>query len=191
MQQPKRLIDLLAEQLLLLHATNFYDCPVKNHTELFLANAKHNMQNGTYNKLLLKLSEARENVTESGSIFARMNWLQEKSNKDHFPDSFGYKSPEEAWAVIEAYGHLLQCNTLLHGDYCLPNIMLDDWRFSGFVDLDAGGVGDPHVDIFWMIWSLEYNFKTDKYRERFLDAYGRSKVNEDMLRLVAAVEVFG
>jgi len=160
MQQPERLVDTLAEQLRLLHATDFSACPVQSHTELYLESAKRNMETGNY-------------------------------NKDHFPDSFGYKSAAEAWAVVEAHGHLLQCNTLLHGDYCLPNILLDDWQFSGFIDLDAGGVGDRHVDLFWAIWSIEFNLKTDKYRDRFLDAYGRGYVDEDMLRVVAAVEVFG
>ena len=80
---------------------------------------------------------------------------------------------------------------LLHSDYCLPNILLDRWRFSGFVDLDTGGVGDRHVDLFWAIWSLNYNLKTGKYRERFLDAYGREDVQEELFRVIAAVEVFG
>jgi kanamycin kinase len=112
-------------------------------------------------------------------------------DKSHFPDSFGYASAEEAWAVMEKHGHLLKTDTLLHGDYCLPNVILDDWRFSGFVDLDNGGVGDRHVDIFWGIWTLWFNLKTDKYRKRFIDAYGRGRVDEDMLRVVAAAEVFG
>jgi kanamycin kinase len=87
-------------------------------------------------------------------------------------------------------GYLFKTDTLLHGDYCLPNIILDDWKLSGFIDLDSGGAGDRHVDIFWGVWSLFFNLKTDKYRDRFLDAYGRSRVDEDMLRVVAAVEVF-
>jgi kanamycin kinase len=108
-----------------------------------------------------------------------------------FPDNWGCASAEEAWSVVETRGHLLQTDTLLHGDYCLPNIILDDWRFSGFIDLDSGGVGDRHVDIFWAVWTLFFNLRTDKYRERFIDAYGRDKVDEDMLRVVAAAEVFG
>ena len=47
------------------------------------------------------------------------------------------------------------------------------------------------MDVFWGIWSLRYNLKTDKYRERFIDAYGRGRIDEDMLRIVAACEVFG
>ena len=108
-----------------------------------------------------------------------------------FPDNWGYASAEEAIRVVERHAHLLKNDTLLHGDYCLPNIMLDNWRFSGFIDLGNGGVGDRHVDIFWGAWTLSFNLKTDRYRDRFLDAYGRDAVEEEILRVIAACEVFG
>jgi kanamycin kinase len=41
------------------------------------------------------------------------------------------------------------------------------------------------------MWSLQFNLKTDRYRDRFLDAYGRDRVCEDTFRTIAAVEVFG
>ena len=88
-------------------------------------------------------------------------------------------------------GKYLKNDTLLHGDYCLPNIMLDNWCFSGFIDVDQGGIGDKHMDLFWGIWSLGFNLKTNAYRDRFLDAYGRDAMEEEMLRLIAAIEVFG
>ena len=132
-----------------------------------------------------------QNHTEQYLLSAEKNMQSGNYDKSNFPDSFGYKNADEAWAVVKKNGHLLKTDTLLHGDYCLPNIILDDWRFSGFIDLDCGGVGDKHVDIFWGIWTLFYNLKTNKYRERFIDAYGRNQVDEDILRLVAAIEVFG
>lgn len=108
-----------------------------------------------------------------------------------FPDNWGYRSADEAFAVMKAYGNALKPDALLHGDYCLPNIMLDNWKFSGFIDLGNGGVGDRHIDLFWGAWTLFFNLKTDKYRDRFLDAYGRDIVDEDMLKVIAAIEVFG
>lgn len=78
-----------------------------------------------------------------------------------------------------------------HVDFCLPNIILKDGNFGGYIDLDSSGAGDRHVDIFWAIWSLSFNLKTDIFRERFVDAYGRSNIEEDILRTVAAFEVFG
>lgn len=122
---------------------------------------------------------------------AERNYCAGHFDADLFPDNWGYKSAEEAWAVTQANGKYLKSDTLLHGDYCLPNIMLDNWKFSGFIDLDSGGVGDRHIDIFWGLWTLNHNLKTDRYYDRFLDAYGRELVDPEMLRTVAAFEVFG
>ena len=112
-------------------------------------------------------------------------------NTEDFPDNFGYATANEAWAVVQAHSHVLRNDTLLHGDYCLPNVILNNWQFAGFIDLDGAGVGDRHVDVFWATWSLFFNLHTHEYRERFIDACGRDKIDEDVLRVVAAIEVFG
>ena len=109
----------------------------------------------------------------------------------HFPDSFGYASAEDAWSALVSGRDLLKNEVLIHGDYCLPNIMLDGWRFSAFIDVDHGGIGDRHIDLFWGAWTLMFNLGTDKYRDRFFDAYGRDKINLDAIATVAAAEVFG
>ena len=122
---------------------------------------------------------------------AANNYRTGKYDTSLFPDNWGYASAEEAWDEIQRNAHFLKADTLLHGDYCLPNILLDNWKFSGFIDLDTAGVGDKHVDLFWGIWSLQFNLQTDKFRNRFLDAYGREDICEDAFRTVAAIEVFG
>jgi kanamycin kinase len=129
--------------------------------------------------------------TQDYIAIAEQNYKTGNYNKCASPDSFGYKSVDEAWRVVKSKSHLLKTDTLLHGDYCLPNIILNDWSFSGFVDVGNGGIGDKHIDIFWAIWSLRHNLKTERYRKRFIDAYGREKIDEEMLYTVAAFEVFG
>lgn len=121
----------------------------------------------------------------------KQNYISGNYDKTNFLDSFGYASAEEAYKVVIDNSHLLESNTLLHGDYCLPNIILNDWKFSGFIDIGNGGVGDKHVDLFWGLWTLQYNLKTNQYFNRFIDAYGKNSINLDMLKLVAACEVFG
>ena len=103
----------------------------------------------------------------------------------------GYHNAEDAWRVIENGKHLLKQDVLLHGDYCLPNILLNNWNFSGFIDVGNGGIGDRHIDLFWGIWSLGFNTKSDAYRDRFLDAYGREDVEEEMFPIIRAFECFG
>jgi len=85
----------------------------------------------------------------------------------------------------------VKCDTFIHGDFCLPNILLKDGEFGCFIDVGAAGIGDRHIDIYWVLWSLNYNLKTDKYTDLFLDLYGREHVDMEVLRLVAKVEKLG
>lgn len=119
------------------------------------------------------------------------NYRTGNYDRSAFPDSFGYSSAEQAWKVVCENKRRMKSDVLLHGDYCLPNVIFNNWRFSGFIDLGNGGVGDRHIDLFWGIWTLWFNLKTHKYAKRFIDAYGRDKVDTDMLKTVAAMEVFG
>lgn len=107
-----------------------------------------------------------------------------------FPDNWGYASAEEAWNKVCEAAPALRYDTLLHGDYCLPNIILEDRRLSGFIDVGNGGLGDRHIDLFWGIWSLGFNLKTDRWKDRFLDAYGRDLVQTELLECIGAFEVF-
>ena len=108
-----------------------------------------------------------------------------------FVKGYGMESVQEALLCVEQNKKYLKNDTLLHGDYCLPNVILADWAFSGFIDLGNGGVGDRHVDLFWGAWTLEYNLKTDRYRDVFFEAYGKERIEPEALRTVAAAEVFG
>ena len=121
----------------------------------------------------------------------RQNYAKGAYDTSLFPDNWGYASADEAYRAVMQNEHRLRCDTLLHGDYCLPNVMLNDWRLSGFIDVGNGGVGDRHVDLFWGAWTLNFNLKTDRYRNRFLDAYGRDAIEPEMLDIIAACEVFG
>lgn len=102
-----------------------------------------------------------------------------------------FSSFAEARTVAEAGFSALKSEALLHGDYCLPNVILRDWRLSGFIDLGNAGIGDRHIDLLWGIWTLNYNLKTTKWTDRFLDAYGREQVEAEKLRAVAAMELVG
>lgn len=74
-------------------------------------------------------------------------------------------------------------DVLLHGDYCLPNVIMRDFQLEGFIDLGAGGIGDLHYDLYWGIWTLRYNLKSDDYRDIFLDHYGRANFDAERLAI--------
>ncbi|MDF2652675.1 MAG: Kanamycin kinase [Paenibacillus sp.] len=79
---------------------------------------------------------------------------------------------------------------VIHGDCCLPNVIVDEGKFSGFIDAGYGGIGDRHYDLFWAIWSLQHNLRSLDYTQRFIDAYGRGKIDGNRLRLCGLVSAF-
>lgn len=166
LSNPKRLADLMAERLWELHNLDHSDCPIKDKVGDFISAAEENYHRDSY-------------------------------DKSHFPDSFGFSSGEEAYDLLSSGKGLLKNEVLIHGDYCLPNIVLDNWRFSGFIDLDGSGVGDRHIDLFWGRWTIGFNLgligysADESFGERFLDAYGRERINPDAMRVVAAIACLG
>lgn len=104
---------------------------------------------------------------------------------------FSVASKEEAWQIMQANKYRLHADTLIHGDYCLPNIVCAGDGKVTLIDLGLAGVGDRHCDLYWAIWSLAYNLGSDSYTDYFLDCYGRENFEYDMLQVIAAFEVFG
>ena len=62
-------------------------------------------------------------------------------------------------------------NVLVHGDYCLPNVLVDHGGLSGVVDVGGAGLGNPEDDLAAGVWTLQYNFGPGHAGE-FLAAYG-------------------
>lgn len=163
LERPDLLAERLGETLRALHETDFIACPVPNRMEGYFQSVDEGYRIGRYDSSLFLFDHG-------GVVFS---------------------SPKEAYAVASGGRSGLSANVLLHGDYCLPNVIFDQDSFSGFIDLGNGGVGDRHIDLFWGAWTLVFNLKTDKYTDRFFDAYGRDLVEYDKLKTVAAAETFG
>lgn len=162
LEDATRLCDTLAHALRELHSMPTDGCPVPDRMQEYFQTVAQNYACGIFDTDLF-CGDSR----------------------------FSFPSAKEALRIVEDAKSGFRSDTLLHGDYCLPNVMLDNWRLAGFIDLGNGGVGDRHIDLFWGTWTLRFNLKTDRYRERFLDAYGRDLVNDELLRAIAAAECFG
>jgi kanamycin kinase/aminoglycoside 3'-phosphotransferase-3 len=46
---------------------------------------------------------------------------------------------------------------LSHGDFCLSNVLIENGKLSGFIDLGETGVGDKWRDIALLYRSLRHN----------------------------------
>ena len=161
LDQPETICQTMAEALKKLHNLHPHNFPSENHLQTYKDRALKNY--------------------EKGEFYAKVLLPQ-----------FQINSREEAFRLIEEQGHLLETNAFIHGDACLPNFILKDAdQFSCFIDLGLADFSDRHIDLFWAVWSLNYNLHDPKYAELFLDYYGREQVDVNKLRLVAAFKAFG
>jgi kanamycin kinase len=69
------------------------------------------------------------------------------------------------------FGQAKRGHVLIHGDYCLPKVLVNDGVLSVVIDVDQTGLGNLQVDLAAGVWTLQYNFGPGHARE-FLDAYG-------------------
>ncbi len=107
------------------------------------------------------LREARNNVE---------NNMVDVDNVE--PTTFGeggFRDPAHLLAWLEENRPTFE-PVLSHGDYCLPNIFLENGVLKGFIDLGRAGIGDKWNDIALCYRSLKHNFDGSyggKVREDF------------------------
>ena len=76
-----------------------------------------------------------------------------------------------------------------HGDYCLPNIIIDDNDINGFIDLGLAGISDRYQDIAICIRSIGYNFGK-KWVPFFLKEYGLNVVDQEKIAFYQLMDEF-
>ena len=76
-----------------------------------------------------------------------------------------------------------------HGDYCLPNVILDGDRVAGFVDWGRAGVADRYKDLAVAVRSVRRNLGSD-LEPVFFEAYGISEVDLDKIDFYALLDEF-
>lgn len=127
---PHRLVQELAKAMRSLWEVDVSGCPVEQSPAAKLMRARKIVEAGQVDMTLVD----PETFGEGGfsSPAALLNWLEE------------HKPPFSP--------------VLTHGDFCLPNVFLDNWQPSGLLDLGRSGVGDRWTDIAICWRSLRDNF---------------------------------
>lgn len=88
-----------------------------------------------------------------------------------FHEEFASLSAAEALAELEAARPPDEDLVVCHGDFCLPNVVFQDGRLSGVLDLGELGVADRWWDLAVATWSLTWNLGPG-HEALFLEAYG-------------------
>ncbi len=88
-----------------------------------------------------------------------------------FHVEFSHLTPVEAVQLLESACPGFEDLVVCHGDYCLPNILIEDERATGYVDLGELGVADRWWDLAVATWSLTWNLGPG-FEDLFLAEYG-------------------
>ncbi|EHI70209.1 aminoglycoside 3'-phosphotransferase [Streptococcus ictaluri] len=160
LRQPKKLINIVVEQLQKLHELHFTEISAINRTDSYIQTVELNYQKGVFNP----------------------NFL---SSRDLFKTSY------DIFDYIQEIKPLLESDTLIHGDFCLPNVILNNWKFQSMIDWDCSGMGDKHIDLFWLLWTFQHQLKTATFKDYILDCYGREAIEMSILEAIPYFEVFG
>lgn len=141
LEHPQELLEALASGLKLLWKVDVKDCPVVRNVDAVLEEARMQVENG---------------------------WVDLDNVEPTTFGEGGFESPKQLLEWLENHRPELE-PVLSHGDFCLPNVFLENGRVKGFIDLGRTGVGDKWNDIALCYRSLKHNF----------DGFYGGKVYED------------
>jgi kanamycin kinase len=100
------------------------------------------------------------------------------AERDFHPE-FTHLTPADALSRLELEQPTSEDLVVCHGDYCLPNMLIDQDQVVGYVDLGELGVADRWWDLAVATWSLTWNLGGG-YETAFLEAYGIQPDEERM-----------
>ena len=90
---------------------------------------------------------------------------------EHLHEDYSHLTIEQGLAELEADPPPEDELVVCHGDYCFPNVLIDDWAVSVFVDLGELGVADRWWDLAVGSWTTVWNLGSG-WEEPFIHAYG-------------------
>ncbi len=143
----KEIVFLLATGLRTIHSLDISTCPFDEGIDEKLKNAQYNVDNNLVDED--DFDEGRRGITTSSEI---LNCLHNT------------RPPENSLVFS-------------HGDYCLPNILIQQNKVNGFIDLDRAGISDRYNDLAIASRSIQYNLGDD-YEKLFFEYYGLDHVNQ-------------
>lgn len=78
-----------------------------------------------------------------------------------------------------------------HGDYCLPNILIDPsaGQINGYIDLGRAGVADRHQDIALCARSLAYNL-SEEWVPLLFETYGPQHIDPEKIDYYKLLDEF-
>ncbi len=106
--------------------------------------------------------------------FARLQVVNQRVDVDDLEPEWAHFNAEQLYQhLLDSVPRQPEKPVLVHGDYCLPNVMINPatLKISGFIDLGHAGVSDAYTDVALAVRSLIRNWGAE-YVPLLFAAYG-------------------
>lgn len=119
----------------------------------------------------------------------------ERNVKNNLVDPSHFQSENQQYEPYELFLQLKRSKpssaelVFTHGDYCLDNLIYNEGKLSGFVDLGNGGVADKYQDLALAVRSILDNFTLD-HVELFYREYGLQNIDKSKLEFYTLLDEF-
>ena len=120
---------------------------------------------------------------------ARFNVYHNLVDEDDFHEPRRGRSARELYHELLLQRPQKEDLVITHGDYCLPNVIIDNGAVSGFVDWGRAGVSDRYKDLAVAIRSIKRNLGPGLERA-FLEAYGVSNPDAKKIEYYQLLDEF-
>jgi len=155
----EEIVAQLAEGLRMIHSIRIDDCP--------------------FNRCV--------DVTINNEAYRRME--QGLADVEDFDSQRMGKSLSELYQQLLSTRPSSEDLVFTHGDYCLPNIIINDNTISGFIDWGRGGVADRYQDLALAARSLEYN-TSRKLTQELFRMYGIDEIDWKKVEFYTLLDEF-
>jgi len=158
-KQTEGMIKLIAKGLRKIHEIPIEGCPFDNSIEQLMGIIRSNYDKG---------------IIDTSDLFIK----------------FSEDNIDKLLHEVEAFARKLEEDLVFtHGDYSLPNIIIDGGCISGYIDLGNCGVADRYYDLAVAEKSIIRNFGKE-YVKIFFVHYGINDIDYEKIRFYKLVEHF-
>lgn len=119
---------------------------------------------------------------------AERRLLEGLVDEAQFVDTVG-QAPGETLEWLRKRRNLLTDAVFTHGDFCMPNVMIDEGRVSGVLDWGLAGVADRHRDFMSVQVTLRRNLGPE-WAAPFHEMYGEVEVDQQRVELYSVLNLY-